>query len=206
MRTRTHYCILGCIVLLAYQSISIARNSQRIVRVEEDWQLVVETPDPLQDAPQVSTWMSPTNSLSGDYFGVDFNHAQRSNYEGGGYQTKAMNGSTLVEDRLNSAGQNLQHQGETLVWTQALAIENQELVFWIKNGTSTSWGSFGGMDTLIRRSTELSHLNGYDPEVTINSSGVGYASNRVGSLKLLRVRLIDESDQATEIELDRSIE
>ncbi|MEQ1824956.1 MAG: hypothetical protein ABL921_03390 [Pirellula sp.] len=205
MRTNITNWFLGCLVAFSVQH-AIAAGADKIIRVEEDWELVVETPDPLQDAPQVSTWMSPRNSLTGEYFGVDLNHAQRSGYEGGGFQTKAMNGSTLVEDRLSHSGQNLTVQNETVKWTQVMAIDNQDLVFSIKNGTSTSWGSFGGTDTAIRVSSGLSNLNSYNPETSCESSGVGYASNRVASLKLAKIRFYTENGQEFVITLDRTIQ
>ncbi len=33
-----------------------------VLKVEEDWEMVLGEPDPLQDSPQISTWMSPTDA------------------------------------------------------------------------------------------------------------------------------------------------
>lgn len=197
--------IAVCLCILPVAGLSNAQD-QRVVRVEEDWELVVETPDPLQDAPQVSTFMSPFDSLDELYFGVDLNHAQKANYDGGGFQTKAMNGSTLMADALSFAGDNLSQSGEVVRWTQLMAIVDQELVFAIKNGTSQSWGSFGGPETLVRQAAPLSHLNNYTPYRSAEWSGVGFASNRVASLKLTRVRYFLDDGNVTEVPVDLIIQ
>ena len=205
MRANKFNLLIGLFLIGIAQSIFAQDNTPQIVRVEEDWELIVSTPDPNRDAPQISTWMSPTNSLGGDYFGVDINHAQRAGHVGGGFQTKRMNASQLIEDRCGNIGSKLQVEGETIRWTQLLAIIEQDVVFAVKNGTSTSWGDFGGPDTLIRTPISPRNLNGYDPNLSCESSGVGYALNRVASLKLLRIRLYTNQG-ITETILDRAIQ
>jgi len=205
MRANRFNLLIGFFLIGMAQPIFAQDNTPQIIRVEEDWELIVNTPDPNRDAPQISTWMSPTNSLGGDHFGVDINHAQRAGYAGGGFQTKRMNASQLVEDRCENIGAKLQVEGETIRWTQLLAIIEQDVVFAVKNGTSTSWGNFGGPDTLIRIPISPRNLNGYDPNLSCESSGVGYALNRVASLKLLRIRLYTNQG-ITETILDRAIQ
>lgn len=195
-----------CFMAVTGSQKALAAEDGKIIRVEEDWVLVVETPDPLQDAPQVSTWMSPHHSLTEDYFGVDFNHAQRSGYDGGGFQTKAMHDATVIDERLLNHGQNLNIVNETVKWTQVLAIDNRKLIFSIKNGSSISWGSFGGSDTEIRRPTSMDNLNSYNPKISCESSGVGYAANRVASLKLSKIRLVTETGQSFEVVLNRDLQ
>ena len=205
MRANKFNLLIGLFLIGMVQPIFAEDNIPQIIRVEEDWELMVSTPDPNRDSPQISTWMSPTNSLGGEYFGVDINHAQRAGYAGGGFQTKRMNGSQLIEDRWGNMGAKLQIEGETIRWTQLLAVIEQDVVFAVKNGTSTSWGNFGGPETLIRIPLSPGNLNDYDPNLSCESSGVGYAWNRVASLKLLRVRLYT-NQRITEIVLDRAIQ
>lgn len=186
-------------------SIGYGQGSFDIVKVEEEWALVVETPDPLQDAPQVSTWMSPSASMDGVYFGVELNHAQRPEYEGGGFQTKAMIDADQVDDRLGHQGENLAISGETVRWTQSLSISNGELFFTIKSGTSQTWGNFGGPSMLVKLSTSLTNLNDYSPTLSADSSGVGFAANRVASLKLVKVRVFTSQGGVSEFNFDREI-
>lgn len=205
MRTNKLDLLIWLILAGIYQPIFAQENPPKIIRVEEDWELIVSTPDPNRDSPQISTWMSPSKTLEGDYFGVDINQAQRANYAGGGFQTKRMNGSQLIDDRCKNIGVKLQVEGETIKWTQLLAIIEQDVVFAVKNGTSESWGDFGGPETLIRVPFLQGNLNGYNLNLSCESSGVGYALNRVASLKLLRVRLYT-SQRVSELVLDRAIQ
>jgi hypothetical protein len=177
-------------------------GSVAIVRVEEDWELIVSTPDPLQDAPQVSTWMSPTGSLDEWHFGLDINHAQKIGYDGGGFQTKACHGSDLFHEFIGKPGENLNQAGDTVRWTQLMAIHNSHVIFGIKNGSSTSWGNFGGTETMVTSAMHASNLNAYNPDLSRESSGVGFAANRVGSLCLVRFRLYTQQGLAQEIELN----
>lgn len=187
-----------CLCLVSAAGLAMGQD-QRVIRIEEDWELIVETPDPLQDAPQVSTLMSPTDSLDEIHFGLDLNHAQKANYDGGGFQTKAINGSTLMADSINNSGSNLNQSGEVIRWTQLMAVFGQEIVFAVKDGTSQSWGSFGGPETLVRQPTQLTNLNGYSPYRSAEWSGVGFASNRVASLKLARVRVVFENGDVSDV-------
>lgn len=192
-------------VLLVGASVCFGQNNFEIVKIEEEWSLVVETPDPLQDAPQISTWMSPSSSMDGVYFGVELNHAQRPEYEGGGFQTRAMIDSEQVDDRVAHQGENLYIPGEAIRWTQSLAISNGELRFSIKSGSSQSWGSFGGPSTEVKLATSLTNLNDYSPVLSADSSGVGFAANRVASLKLVKIRVFTSQGGVNEFNFDREI-
>jgi hypothetical protein len=199
-----NYLALG-LLALSGASVGFGQNGFDIVKVEEDWVLIVETPDPLQDAPQVSTWMSPSSSMDGAHFGVELNHAQRPEYEGGGFQTKAMIDAEQTDDRLGHQGENLAFPGETIRWTQSLSIEGGQLAFRIKSGTSQTWGNFGGSATEVKLSTALPNLNQYSPALSADSSGVGFASNRVASLKLAKVRVFTSQGGVSEFNYDREI-
>ena len=69
----------------------------------------------------------------------------------------------------------------------------------ITNGTSQTWGAFGGGEKL-RASVEttLTNLNGYNPQISVSNSGVGFSSNRVGSLVLKRVRTYTAEGEVVE--------
>ncbi len=181
-------------------------DDHRIVRVEEDWELDVTTPDPLLYSPQISTWMSPNDSLDDDYFCANFNHAQKADYPGGGIQTNAFKSNALMDERLNLTGVKLASNGEKIKWTQVMAVINQELVFAIKSGTSESWGDFGGPDSLVRFSTNRNHLNHYSPNKSAEWSGVGFASNRVASLRLTKVRYFTNQGQVFESNVNLQVQ
>ncbi len=59
------------------------------------------------------------------------------------------------------------------------------------NGQSQTWGNFGSDEQAITIDATLSDLQGYDPQVSIDNSGISFASNLVTSLKLKAVRKYD---------------
>lgn len=194
------------LAILISPTMGFAWEDPSILQVEEDWELVVLTPDPLQDSPQISTWMSPTGSMASEHFGLDLNHTLRNGEIGGGFQTKALNGESIVESKLHEDSSNLHHESEVIRWTQVMSINDRSLYFSIKNGTSQSWGAFGGTNMTVNLSSSLGNLNQYSHQSSLSWSGVGYASNRVGHLKLLRVRKIDSNGQVVEQSVGTAID
>ena len=191
------FLAVSCLLLAHFAGVAVAEEP-RIIRIEEVWELEVTTPDPLQYSPQISTWMSPNDSLENEHFCANFNHIQKVDHPGGGFQTSAFHGTATMDETVNRKGVTLSKIGETIKWTQVMAIINQELVFAIKNGTSESWGDFGGPDSLVRFSSSINNLNGYRPNKSAEWSGVGFATNRVALLKLAKVRYFNDQGQVVE--------
>jgi hypothetical protein len=73
------------------------------------------------------------------------------------------------------------------------------LTYEITDGSSTTWGAFGGQGYLKGTvATTLLNLNGYNSAVSVANSGIGYASNRVTSLTLKRIRVVTSSGDTVE--------
>jgi hypothetical protein len=169
---------------------SLAADPPTITRIEEDWELVIGDPDVNANSPQVSCVTSPLGHLNGLYAVLELNHRTQPDYIGGGLQLQVWNGpDQLVATKTGYDQQYLSYSGETIRWTQALQVSSGSLMFDVFNGTSESWGTFGPTSDLRRYvSTTLTDLNGYDPNVSVENSGVGYGGNRVTSLVLKQVR------------------
>ncbi len=181
-----------CMFLIAWIVIQSPAFAQYlpVTRIEEDWELVLGVPSPAQDSPQISTWMSPTGNLEDEHFAADFNHAQRPDFSSGGFQVKAMDGESLVADRLSDYGDNLTNENEIVAWTQSLEIVGSALEFSILNGTSQSWGTFGGGNMKVRfQNSPVNNLNDYSYLKSVEWAGVGFGGNRVESLTLKRLRV-----------------
>jgi hypothetical protein len=183
-----------------------AAQAPTIVRVEEDWELVVGIPDPDRDAPQITTVISPQGDCSGVYAAVDVNHQSLPEFSPGGLQLQIWrNGSAIAERRFPNASV-LSQAGETIRWTQAMELTGGVLTFEVVHGSSTTWGNFGGEGYLRAHvSTSLGSLNGYSPNVSVENSGVSYADNRVTSLTIKRVRYYTSSGQVVTDETERVI-
>ena len=77
-----------------------------------------------------------------------------------------------------------------------MEIKNDQVQFEIKDGSSKSWGGFGGLGHLrLTVDTGQTNLNSYRPQNSITQSGIGYAGNRVVSLVLQRITWIASDGQ-----------
>lgn len=164
-----------------------------IFQVQEDWQLVVNAPDSALDAPQITTVISPDNMVTA-YCAFDINFHSQPSYSAGGLQMHIWDPATpIIYSNLQHSG-NLVNSGETITWTTQMSLDQSgNLSFHVLNGQSVTWGKFGGTgySTVTYSGTTLANLNGYDPSVTLNNSGVGFASNLVTNLTLLAARAYD---------------
>lgn len=177
------------------------QTTAEVVRVEEDWELVVGTPDANSAAPQLSCVISPVGNTESVHAAFEVNHQSMPDFVPGGLQLQIWNGEEPLASRKFPNGTVMQQQGETVQWTQSVSLEGGVLTFEILNGSSTSWGAFGGQGYLKAAVTSsLENLNGYSPSVSVANSGVSYAANRVESLTLRRVRLVKSDGEVLEVE------
>ncbi len=100
----------------------------------------------------------------------------------------------------------LNQNDETITWTQKMNVDQGNLTFSIVNGHSETWGDFGGGNELVLTvGTSLDNLNAYNPDISVHNSGIGYASNRVKSLALKRVRVMTASGDTVEDSTERVV-
>lgn len=188
--------------MLCWGVLSQVANAQSlpdVVRVEEDWELVIGTPDPDSDSPQVTSVFSPVGHVESLYAALEINHQSQPEFVAGGLQLQIWDSEFSESSRKFPNGAVMAQAGETVRWTQSMQLADGVLTFEITNGTSTSWGSFGGQGYLKASvNTALSNLNDYHPATSVHNSGIGYAANRVQSLVLRRVRLITSDGEVLE--------
>jgi hypothetical protein len=172
----------------------IAANAQgtgQIVRIEEDWELVVAVPDVSTDGPQLVCTMSPTQDIDGLYATFEVNHRSSPEFASGGLHLQVWNGDYHLTTKSFPNQMLLATADERVSWTQRIEIQNGQLLFEVVGGSSTTWGQFGGEGNLKASvPTSLTSLNGYSHVNSANNSGVTYASNRVKSLTLKSVRTV----------------
>lgn len=181
----------GCWLVIAAVAFGLgapALGADVVDRVEEDWELIVLEPYSPTNAPQVTCTMSPTSNEDGLHMTWEINHKSGSQFVGGGLTMQLWQGEGWLATKRPVAS-TLMTSAETIRWTQSMKVSGGNLVFEVKNGTSTTWGAFGDGSEKYRASAAYTGtLLGYSPETSVALSGVGYASNRVGSFVLLRVR------------------
>ena len=179
-------------------------ESPKIVQIEEYWELAVGEPDAQLSAPQATMVMSPNEDLNGQYFVFTLNHRSVPSYEPGGMQVQLWNGNDAVDAESSSAS-TLNSSGDVIQWVQRLKVEDGSLSFEIVEGSSNSWGSFGGDGSLaFSTPTSLENLNGYRPAISLGESQVGYAGNRVQ--RLLLKKLVWHTDDGETHELHAPID
>lgn len=180
------YWLLTGAVLLTMTAVSTAWADAPVLRVEEDWQLVLNEPDDNVNSPQFHTVMSPLGDLDSFYAQVVWNYQETPEFLPGGLQLQSWNG----EERIRTRGVGeiqLSTAAETITWTQSLETDGTMLLFRIQNGQSTTWGAFG-KDMSIDAEASLPDLGAYSASVSAANSCITYGANRVNLLMITEVR------------------
>jgi hypothetical protein len=156
-------------------------------RVEEDWVLVVATPDAEGVGPQITTSMGPTaDQKTAPFVAFDLNYREYPSFVAGGMQLQVWSGETLLSYATSHTEQ-FNTQGETITWTQRMSLSDGRLTYKIASGTSTTWGAFGD-DLSVSFATNLSSLAGYSPDTTVANSGASWQVNNVKKMALVAIR------------------
>jgi hypothetical protein len=204
----TSFCcaILSTILIVLFcADCAFAQETPTIVRVEEDWELVVATPDANSTAPQVTCAIYPFSGSS-LFATLELNHQSQPDFVPGGMQLVVWNDEFPIDTRKFPQTSTMSTSSETVRWTQVMSLEGGNLVFEVVNGSSQTWDAFGGQGYLRSTvSTELSNLNTYTPTASVGDSGVGYAANRVTLLRLKTVRLVTSEGEVLEDTTERQV-
>ncbi len=181
--------LFSCLLLVVATAPGFATEPITVVAIEEDWELVVASPDPNSTAPQVSCTISPLSHVNSLHAAFELNHQSQPEFTAGGLQLQVWNDEQPLVSRKFPSPAVLAADNEVVRWTQVVRLDDGLLTFEITNGTSATWGNFGGQgDLKASLTTNLVNLNGYDPSISIENSGVAYAGNRVTKLVLTRIR------------------
>jgi hypothetical protein len=166
-------------------------SSDPVVRVEEDWGLVLNDPDDAVVSPQFHTVMSPVANLDSVYAQVLWNYREVPDFVPGGLELQMWDGEQLQE---NKSGREdpLSRSAEVIRWTQVLEVTAEGLSFSIQDGESVSWGSFGP-ELKLKVSGGLADLSGYSPDVSVQNTCITYGTNRVSVLAIGCVRYYGQS-------------
>jgi len=177
------------VALMLTLGVGGAAEVTEVIRVEEDWELVVRDPDAGNSAPQLTCVMAPVGNTDSLHIALELNHKTLPSYDPGGIQLQVWNGKYLLGNPNSPVAGVLHNSNETVRWTTKMSLQSDGLLFEVTDGSSISWGAFGGQGYLKAAvSCSVSSLSGYSPETSRANSGIGYAANRVESLVLKEVR------------------
>src|SRR5262249_22653834 len=142
-----------------------ALSADDLVHVEEDWELVVATPDSNSCGPQIACTLSPFNHIDETYFTLELNHRSVPYWSPGGVTLHQWNGEWRTQSMDRPDRSVMQTNNETVTWTQILDVHDHVLTFQVKNGTSTTWGPFGYTNFLkLQTNWGANNINQYTPD------------------------------------------
>ena len=193
------FALAGLAALVSIGRLSAQTAGPDVYRVEEDWQLVVNNPDVDENGPQVTCTISPID-MGTAYCAFDVNYQTQPSYVAGGLQIHTWDPLDPIEYSDSQHTGIMSTSGETVTWTMRMTFhsDTSTISFRVRNGQSQTWGDFGTWGTdwghlYLSINTSLPNLNGYSPDVSLNNSGVSFASNLVDSLTLMAVRYYDQN-------------
>jgi len=188
-------CLVG---LLAGPALA---DDSAIMRVEEDWVLEILSPNGEESSPQLITAMSSTNQLADVHALFELNHRTLPKFSAGGMGLQLWSGDTNLDLRPTPKTGALHHANETVNFTMCLEIKNGYVEFEVRNGTSDSWGTFGGQGYLkTSAATAQTSLSLYSPTVSVENSRIGFAKHRVKRYGILRVRYYTHDNQLLSVD------
>jgi hypothetical protein len=165
-----------------------------IVRIEQDWELVVNTPDTTLCSPQIFILMYPESG--GDIWGQFLiNYNDQPKFSAGGVQIQLWQNSSVLDGEDNAPRQAiLQNANETVTFTLVMEIKGGKLNF---NAQNVSSPSFGDINHLASSAAyDPNSFTNYKSSDSTGKSGILFGSNRVTSLTLKQVRKIDQAGNA----------
>lgn len=195
MRTfdrKTWLGMAGCVLVIC--AVVPAQTLDPVVRVEEDWELVLNAPNGDLLAPQLHTVLSPFADLDTCYAQISWNYREVPDFAPGGFQVQAWANDTVVAARSFDLVE-FSRQSERFTWTQVMVAYDGWAAFAVIDGYSPTWGAFGGVEAVVADFTGLPNLEGYSTDVSVKNSLITYGANRVRSLGIVQVRYYGASGQ-----------
>lgn len=166
-----------------------------IIRVEEDWHLLITDPDWRVDSPQVVTVFGPDRPDAGTHAVFELNHGTQPDFAEGGMQIQVWESNNLIGYRRQHAPAELNTPNEVVTFTTATELDpGRTVLMEVINGNSTSWGAFGGTRSLrLAVYTNRMKLNDSQAGNSTENSRVAFGANRVGLYKRTAVRYYSAS-------------
>lgn len=159
MSSRTHtfaglvgrWSLFGSVLtagLLLGSRQAVAQEPEPVVRVEEDWEMVLLEPNP-DPSPQLYTSITPDEVSF--WTTVEWNYhwlLPGWTFVAGGYHI--MNW-TDGDDPVSEVSFDLGafSGSQTVTWTQVMETNATETAVAVLDGSCLTWGSFGGADTVV---------------------------------------------------------
>ncbi len=203
MRHSLMRCVGGIGLALLFALSPSAADQAKVYKVEEDWELKIQHPDPAICSPQVTFFTSPSVNTSNDYFQLQMNYHCDEWFDEGGFHVAAVHDGQTVDEARSATNAPMTLSCDDVRWTSVMAAIDGQLLFAVKNGYSHQWGHFGGPEYLVRIDCEdHSDLSSYHHSQSLDSVDIGFGGNRVTSITLKTVRLYYTDGKMTTIDVN----
>jgi hypothetical protein len=163
-------------------------EAQQYVRVEEDWELILNTPDLSFPAPQIIVAMKPrpTSNKTAIFL---INHHDTPEFQAGGGQIQVWEGD-LLRSYKSFAGPTLVREGERVTWTQYMRRDGGKFEFGLSRVEGDAWGVNTAADLggPVWFNDGQPFFTNYDSNASLHGAAITFGADRVRSLKLLAVR------------------
>ena len=176
-------------------------TSGNVIRVEEDWEIKIETAVPDRNTPEMVTSIGPVADDSEAVVSLLINHATYPSYNSGGVQLQVWRNDQLLGISNFAQSKQLATANEVIRFTLVMALEGGKLRYQVIDGTSSTFGTFAGDG--IDASTSLTSLSGYSPKDSIRRSVVSVGGNRLAKYQINQIRYSTEG--STEVLIDKTI-
>jgi len=178
------------ILICLLSQTALAQTSPTLVRVEEDWILLVDEPDSPLASPQILNVISPNQNLDGIFGLVQLNHRSDPSFYAGGQQVQAWIGPSLVGYASGTKTAVLYRTADQITYTVSMERVSTGIRFQLKNGRSRTWGRFAWTPVSVTVPTTDKDLSAYTPEFSAANTTVVLGAHRITSFYINTTRRI----------------
>jgi hypothetical protein len=183
--------IARCAMLICLLSqTASAQSSPTLVRVEEDWILLVDEPDSALASPQILNVISPKQNLDGIFGMVQLNHRSDPNFYAGGQQVQTWVGPSLMGYASGTKTAVLNRTADRITYTVSMEQVSTGIRFQLKNGRSRTWGRFAWTPVSVTVPTTEKDLSAYTPEFSTTNTTVVLGAHRITSFYIDTTRKV----------------
>ncbi len=191
-------------LIVGLDSGKVNAEERQLVKVEEDWEVLITEADEGSSSPQIINVIAPGQSLAGAYAMIEFNHSTFPYFSEGGLQLQGRRGDLLISSKSFATGQTLRHDYDRLKYTIGLRQYDDNMLVIVKNVASKSWGgSLKNNVMLLAFPREHFSLTDYSPDFSATASSVHVGAHRVASMYMTKSRKFYSDDTVEEDETVR---
>ena len=156
--------------------------------IEEEWKLVLDTPNTTGDSPQ---FCSSFDLGNGAYFVTTWNYRTDPEYVAGGIQLQVWKDGEMVGSTTLDLAE-LNTNNDTITWKHIYRVQGTDVDMRIVGVNSQTWGNNINTTSVSLTSAGVANFNQYDPQKSCSESGISLGANRVSWFGMTGVTVYDE--------------